>query len=250
MSDPTPILTGDVTLYHGDCLSVLASLPDGSVDAVVTDPPYLLGSASARKSADKAIGWADINNASFWYSEWMRECWRCLKASGCLWVFANWRSLPVLQCAASKIAGMSILSVLVWDKDWPSVGSMRGLRQQYEIVVLFGRSEFCIPARNVGDIWKEKWSGHKPTGHPQEKPVALVERLLTESSIGSEAIIVDPFMGSGTVGVAALKLGCRFVGVELDDQWFTKAQERITKTPSELVRVAEAATPLFAERAS
>ncbi len=230
---------GDVTLYHGDCLDVLRGLEAGSVDAVVTDPPYMLGAASARKSADKVIGWADINNASYWYSAWMAEAWRALADDGGMWVFGNWRLLPVLQCAASKIPGMSIISVLVWDKEWPSVGSMRGLRQQYEIVVMLGKPGFGIEARNVPDIWREKWTSHKPTGHPQEKPVALITRILKESGVHPGKTVLDPFMGSGTTGVACVLSGCRFIGIELDEAYFGIAQKRIAE--------AQAVEPLFAE---
>jgi site-specific DNA-methyltransferase (adenine-specific) len=198
----------------------------------------MLGAASARKSADKAIGWADINNASVWYAAWMREIWRCLADHGSLWVFGNWRSFPVYQCAASKIPGMSILSVVVWDKEWPSVGSMRGLRQNYELIVLFGKPSFAIRERNISDIWKCKWTSAKPTGHPQEKPVKLIDRILDVSGLPDVCLVIDPFLGSGSVGVAAVSRGHRFIGIEMDENHLAIAEARI--------RSARAEQPLFA----
>jgi len=137
------LLTGsiaDCTLLHGDCMELLPGFYN--VDLVITDPPYMLGSASARKSANKAIGWADINNSSRWYAEWFSLAWASLAKHGAMWVFGNWRTFPVYQCAASKVPGMSVTSVVVWDRQWPGVGSMKGLRQYYELVVLSKVSRF------------------------------------------------------------------------------------------------------------
>jgi site-specific DNA-methyltransferase (adenine-specific) len=231
--------TERVTLVQGDCLEVMQSLPDASIDAVVTDPPYLLGQASARKSADKVMGWADISNASVWYAIWFAKVWSLLKPAGCFWTFANWRSLPAFQCAVSKVPGMSFLSVLVWDKDWFSVGSMRGLRQQYELVVLMGKPNFTIRDRGLGDIWREKWSSRKPSGHPQEKPVPLLYRILKESGLGDGGIVLDPFTGSGTTGVACMQTGCHFLGIEIDPAYCAIARERLAKAELACVKQKE-----------
>ncbi len=224
---PTDTIGDDITLYRGDCLAVLPTLAAGSVDAVVTDPPYMLGAASARQSADKPMGWADINNAAHWYGLWMSECWRILKPSGSLWVFGNWKTHPVYQCAASQIGGMSVLSVVVWDKQWPSVGSMRGLRQNYELITVFGRADFGIEDRGLSDIWQCKWGGHKPTGHPQEKPVDLVRRII-ELVSQKDGTICDPFMGSGTAAIASSAVLRSFIGIELDPTHYATALRRLT----------------------
>ena len=231
-----------VTLHLGDCLEALGAVPSGSVRIVVTDPPYLLGAASARKSADKAIGWADINNAARWYADWMREAWRMLSPDGSLWVFGNWRSLPVYQCAASKVAGMSILSVVVWDRQWPSVGSTRGLRQNYEVVALFGKPEFAIADRSVSDIWPCKWAGHRPSGHPQEKPVPLIRRMIDTAKVPPGETLCDPFTGSGSSAVAAIEAGLNFIGAEMEENHHAVALRRIALATPPLA-VNEVAPP-------
>lgn len=216
-----------IDLRLGDCLEVMATLPDASVDAVVTDPPYLLGASSARVSADKVRPWAsDIENAAYWYTQWYREAWRILKSTGCFWTFSNWHTLAVVQCAAAKSA-IRVTSVLVWDKQWPGVGSTRGLRQYYELIALMAKPEFTITDRSLGDIWQHKWSGHKPTGHPQEKPVDLALALMVRSELPPNSIVFDPFMGSGTTGVAALQGGFSFIGIEREPDYFKIAQDRI-----------------------
>lgn len=217
----------DFTLYHGDCLDLLPRLNDGCIDAVITDPPYMLGAASARKSANKALGWADINNAANWYAQWFAECWRVMNDKAPMWVFGNWRSFPVYQCAAAKVPGMSVVSTLIWDRQWPGVGSTRGLRQHYELVVLFGKPGFSIVDRKTPDIWPHKWASARPTGHPQEKPVGLIEKMLERSGVEPGMTVLDPFAGSGSTGVAARQYGCRFIGAELDDAHHQKAQTRV-----------------------
>lgn len=223
-------------LHHGDCLDVLPTIADDSIGAVIADPPYSLSSASSRRSSNKAMGWADINNASVWFSLWYSECWRVLKDSGCFWTFCSWQSLPVVQCAASRVPGMHLTSVLVWNKDWPGVGSTAGLRQYYELVVLIRKPNFYIQDRTIGDIWTEKWTSHKPHGVAAEKPVPLIERIITVCELWNGDTILDPFMGSGTTGEACIKTGLDFIGIELDSGCFAIAQQRIEAAQNEVVQ--------------
>lgn len=216
-----------VTLTQGDCLEVMREMPSASVDAVITDPPYLLGASSARVSADKVRPWAsDIENASFWYAEWYGQVWRLLKDTGCFWTFCNWHSLAVAQCAAARSA-MRVTSVLVWDKQWPGVGSQKGLRQNYELVALMAKPEFAIANRSIPDIWQCKWASQRPSGHPAEKPVPLVERIIKTSDLPVGGIVLDPFCGSGSTGVAAIYSGCHFIGIEREAHYLDIARLRL-----------------------
>jgi site-specific DNA-methyltransferase (adenine-specific) len=216
-----------IVMMEGDALDLQRQCASSYIDAIITDPPFMLGAASARKSADKALGWADINNASRWYSEWIAESWRILKSDGCLWTFANWRLLPVLHCAAARVPGLSVLSHVVWDKQWISVGSTRGLREQCELVVLFGKPDFSIPDRGIGNIWPEKWTSAKPSGHPQEKPVALIQRMITTSNLKPGSVIADWFMGRGSTAVACVNTEMRFLGAELEPDHLAVARDRV-----------------------
>jgi len=86
--------------------------------------------------------------------------------------------------------------------------------------------DFEIPDRDIPDIFEAKWCATKPHGHPAEKPEALMRHLI-EISTKPGDLVVDPFMGSGTTGAAALALGRRFVGIEQDATWFDYAAKRI-----------------------
>lgn len=215
---------GAATLYLGDCLEILPTL--GKVDAVVTDPPYGINTKSDGNG--KLSPWADLCNAAFWYADWFRTCRALLEAphgtgSGALWTFLNWRSLVTFQKAAMDI-GWPIESLLVWDKCWIGPGGPRGLRPSYELVALFCAGDFAISDRGLPDIQRFPMASHKPNGHPAEKPEAALDWLVKHSG-GS--LTLDPFMGSGTTGVACAKLGRRFIGIEIEPRYFDIACRRI-----------------------
>jgi site-specific DNA-methyltransferase (adenine-specific) len=221
---PTPYYDRDgITIYHGDCLDVLADLQ--SVDLVVTDPPYTFGLASTF-SEGKAGSWGDMMNNAHWYASWLRECFRLTSArSGAAWVFNSWRSFPVLARAAME-AQWPVESLMIWDKEWIGPGGQRGLRPSYEVVALFAQPDFAIADRGLPDIWRCKWSAIKPSGHPAEKPVELVSRIITES--GGD-LILDPFMGSGTTLRAAKDLGRKAIGIEIEERYCEIAVRRLSQ---------------------
>lgn len=210
---------------QGDCLELLRAMPDKSVDAVVTDPPYGINTKS--DGAGKLNPWADLCNSAFWYREWIGECRRVLKDTGCLWSFLNWRSLVTFQKAACDLS-WPIESLLVWDKAWIGPGGPHGLRPSYEMVALWRGPDFSISNRGLSDVQQFKWCGHKPTGHPAEKPVSLLSWLVTNSTKDGAAIL-DLFCGSGTTGVACIQTGRNFIGFEIDAGYCEIARKRIAQ---------------------
>ena len=213
-------------LLQGDCLERLALVPDGSVDMVLTDPPYMINTKS--DGASKLSPWADWCNASYWYAAWISEARRVLKPTGSLWAFLNWRSLVTFQQAAATLGG-PIESLLVWDKEWIGPSGPRGLRPSYELVALWAMPDFRIKDRSLADIQRFKWSAFKPHGHPAEKPEALAAWLITHCTEPGQ-LVLDPFMGSGTPGAAAVSLGRDFIGIEQDPVWVEAARQRIQST--------------------
>lgn len=212
-----------ITIYHGDCREILPTIRDASL--VVTDPPYVFGIASTANE-QKAGGWGDLMNAAAWYGIWLRECKRITaNAQGASWVFNSWRSFPVLARGAFE-AQWPIESLLVWDKEWIGPGGSKGLRPSYELVALFVHEQFALPNRGLRDIWPAKWSANKPTGHPAEKPLPLIQRIICESGGG---LILDPFMGSGTTLRAAKDAGQEAIGIEIEERWCEFAARRLSQ---------------------
>jgi DNA modification methylase len=210
---------GDATLYLGDCMEILPTLP--KVDAVITDPPYGINTKS--DGSGKLSPWGDLCNSAFWYAAWISEARRRLEDYGSLWTCLNWRSLVTFQKAACDIS-WPIESLMVWDKQWIGPGGTRGLRPSYEMVALFGMPGFAVRDRGVADVQPFPVGSYKSTGHPAEKPVSLMAFLVKHSSA---EFVADPFMGSGTTGVAAVSAHKRFVGIEQDEKWFDSACRRI-----------------------
>lgn len=219
-----------VTLYQGDCLEVMEGMQAGTVDATVTDPPYSINTKS--DGMGKLSPWGDRVNSAFWYREWMGRCRTIMLNRGCLWSFLNWRSFVTFQKAADDL-GWPIESLLVWDKCWIGPGGPKGLRPSYEMVALWAGENFSIDDRGLPDIQRFQWSSNKPNGHPAEKPLELMKWLVTNSTNPGDTII-DPFMGSGTTGVACVQTGRNFVGIELDKGYFDIAQKRIEQAQMQL----------------
>jgi len=209
-----------ITIYHGDCLEILPTLP--KVDLVLTDPPYGVNTKSDGNG--KLSPWADLCNSSLWYEMWISGCRKLLTEHGALWTFLNWRSVVTFQKASCALR-WPIESMLVWDKQWIGPGS-RGLRPSYELAALFPMPEFVLANRGLPDIRRCQWSSKKPNGHPAEKPVDLVQWIAKESAGGT---ILDPFVGSGTTLAAARRLGRRAIGIELDERWCEFAAARIQR---------------------
>lgn len=216
-----------------DCLDGMKEIPDKSVDLIVTDPPYMLGTYSSNKG--KIDPWADWCNAAHWYAAWFMEARRVLKDTGAMWSFLNWRSMVTFQRAACTTS-WPIESLLVWDKEWIGPGGSKGLRPSYEMCALFCGTDFAITNRGLPDIQRFKWSSKKPHGHPAEKPEALV-RWLIEQSTEKGAVVLDLFMGSGTTAEACLRSGRNYIGFEMNPEYHAIAQKRIADTVDELLEV-------------
>ncbi len=229
----TPYYQDDaVTIYHGDSALILPSLGSASASAVVTDPPYVIGAVSAGNMASKSGGWADMMNSAYWFASWYAEVARILRNNGSFWTFLNWRTLPVVMKAASD-ARLPITSLLVWNKDTLGPGGPQGLRPSYELVALMAKPQFILPDRGVPDVWRFSRS-FKENGHPAEKPVPLVRRIIIECQLMAGSVVVDPFLGSGTTAVAAKALRLRFVGIEAEERYCEIAAKRCAQEVLEL----------------
>ena len=214
---------GGITIYHADCLDVLPNLP--SAGLVVTDPPYTFGLASIANG--KSGTWADLMNNAYWYAEWLKEIRRLTEnQQGAAWVFHSWRTMPVLMRAVESIQ-WAITSNLIWDKCWIGPGGPQGLRPSYEMVALLCHGDFSLGNRGLPDIWKSKWSSHKQTGHPAEKPVALIGKMIAES--GGSGVVLDPFMGSGTTLLAAKQGARSAIGIEAEERYCEMAVKRLAQ---------------------
>ena len=222
----------------GDCLDVLRTIPSGSVDAVVTDPPYCSGgrnqamargviSKSGHRDDDQWIPADNMGTDSYlWFMRQVgRDGLRTCSDGSQAFVFTDWRMYTVVVTAWESV-GWTLKSVVVWDKC--RCGAMGSFwRNNHEWICVFVRGK----ARPIahGSCFNT-WSGTKPQGgeHPTEKPVSLCSYLLDSVTDGDgSGLVLDPFCGSGTTGVACMQTGRRFIGIEIDPGYFDIACRRI-----------------------
>ena len=231
-------------LHNGDSLPFLQSLQGGSVDAVITDPPYSSGGAfrgdRTQKANTKYLGTygdlpeqmvdfsgdnRDQRSWTFWCTAWLSEVFRVLKPAGLCIVFTDWRQLPSLT-DAYQAAGLVWRGVGVWDKTWASSRPMAGRFMHQSEYFVWG-SKGALPFDFSADCLPGVFSMPPPKmtdrDHPTEKPVDLIKQFLRITG----EVVCDPFMGSGTTGAACLSLGKSFIGCEIDPHYFATAEKRL-----------------------
>ena len=217
---------GEHRLSCGDCTDpeVVARVMGGErAGAVVTDPPYAFGLGSTGENRNKSGGWFDAMNNASWFKDLLKQ-WKGISKDGIWWMFCNWRTLPIVMRAAYD-ADEGIESVLVWDKEWIGPGGSKGLRPSYELVALFCNGSAAIADRGQPDIYRAMWSSVKPTGHKAEKPIQLIEHLVS-LAVGS---VYDPFLGSGTTFVACQNLSRKGRGIEISPAYCSVTLERMSE---------------------
>lgn len=224
-----------------DCLDGLREVPDHSVDLIVTDPPYFLsmGHAGSKTNAQSVQlnsnrAFNDLAICTPFYRQLFEEFARVLKETGSFYFFTDWRGyayyFPLIN------ASLPVRNLIVWDKK-SGPGSFYSFAHE---LIIFGTYLSKTKAGVGSNVWREAAfsSGARSTDgekvHPTQKPVALLTRMI-EDSTEPGAVVLDTFMGSGTTAVACLKSGRQFIGFELDEQYHAIAQQRIAETVDELM---------------
>ena len=225
-------LSEDVTLYLGDCRDILPTL--GKVDAVVTDPPFEKEAHTPVRRTQKSIrsGVADAIDFSqitedlrLFVPEWAsRKCQGWFLAFCQIEAVSAWRD-------AMELASLKYKRGMAWIKpDSSPQFNGQGPAQGYECIA----TAWCgagVSSWNAGGkrgVYTHCTNGPMRHGvHPTEKPVSLMRELL-DDFVRQRGIVVDPFMGSGTTGVACVQLGRKFIGIELEPRYFDIACRRIS----------------------
>jgi len=232
------------TLHCGDCLDVLPTLAAGSVDAVITDPPWM----------DYETGWYD---ASEWHrpivsvhpDSYMPQLYRVLRNDRAILVWCRWDSFEV-HAQSARSAGFTVKNCIVWAKPNHTAGDLDGnLGYKHEMAVFAVKGNWKRHDKREVNLWQEEHLFTRSyRDHPTQKPVHLMRRsVLAVAEFG--ATVLDPFMGSGTTGVACRMEGRNFIGVELDPHYYAIAERRIANAQPPLF-VADAPMMPATEQAS
>ena len=202
-------------LHQGDAVCWLQELPDASVDLVVTDPPYeslekhrAVGTTTRLKhSKASSNDWFEIfPNSRF--QELFTELYRVLKKNAHFYLFCDQETMFVAKPIAESV-GFRFWKPLVWDK--MKIGMGYHYRARYELILFFEKGKRKLNDLGVSDIIQVP---RIYRGYPTEKPVEVSEILVRQSTEPGE-IVIDPFVGSGSTGVAAVTLERRFIGNDI-----------------------------------
>ena len=216
-------LNNECTLLMGDCLERMKEIPDGSVDMILTDPPYGMDLAPQRLAGKfKGVKIKNDDNLD-WCDSFFNECYRVTQKNSASMFFCNHHCVSEF-IASAKAAGFIIKNLIVWNKGHFGMGG--NWRPVHELVLICSKGRLVTHSNSLKTIIDFKKVHHSKSVHPTEKPVSILEHLISQPDYDPK-VIFDPFMGSGTTGVAAKNLNRDFIGIEMDEGYFNIAKERI-----------------------
>lgn len=227
----------------GDSLEVMKQMPDGSVDLVVTSPPYNLKNSTGNGMKDGRGGkWSKaalINGYSHYndcmphteYAKWQREClkemYRVIADSGAIMYNHKWRVQGgLLQDRQDIVGGFPMRQIIIWKRKGGINFNPGYFLPTYEVIYIIAKPKFKLAkkANAYGDVWE--FTQEMKNEHPAPFPVALIERCVSSTTA---KIILDPFMGSGTTAVVAKGLKRDFIGIDISPEYCKMAKERLKR---------------------
>ena len=235
---------GASALYRDDAFALMKAIPSNSVDCIWTDPPYLLSNGGMTCVAGKRVSvnkgdWdksGGVENDHEFNLSWLSECHRTLKPAGTIWVTGTLHIYLSVGMAMMQL-GYRILNDIIWEKTNPppnlgcrcfahstetllwATKAPKGSKHKYTFHYQEMKDE--NGGKQMKTVWRFPAAGkdEKRHGkHPTQKPVALIERCLRASTNPGD-LVVDPFAGSATTGVAAIRLGRCFIGSEQVEEY-------------------------------
>lgn len=242
-------------LHNGDCLDVLPNLPDGSVDLVVTSPPYNLGGAPWARlghwkpgnmagsggrakwksgASGDGVNYGSHGDAMPWeeYVSWQRKTlsllWSKLSAGGAIFYNHKPRVIGTKLWSPVELipSEVELRQIIIWARPGGMNYNATAFVPTHEWIMVLAKPDFRLKSRGASglcDVWSMKPERNE---HPAPFPLELPARAIEATSARR---VLDPFMGSGTTGVAAIRAGREFVGVEIEQSFFAIAQQRISE---------------------
>lgn len=208
-------------IYNEDCLEGMKRIPDNTVDLVVTDPPYCIGTTSNGQKGS----WTDNNLIRPFFDAYFRDLKRVCKEKSELYINTDWRTYPFLYPIMQKY--FNIKNLIVWDYEWMKAGSHYRFSHEFIIHAIQGdvKRKFSASERDVWRIRPINFTS-KEKLHNAQKPLELVQKMIVNSSNKGD-IILDTFMGSGTTAIACIENNRNYIGFEIDENYYQTALRRI-----------------------
>ena len=217
-----------IDLRLGDCLEVMKTIKDDSIDCIITDPPYKVISGGQTKTANAFYKGKWKNNGKiFKHNEvdfnenFIGEMFRIMKEQSHIYFFTNFLNLNKFLTLFEK-SDFYIHNLLVWEKK-PVVNRWYLKNAEY---VIFAKKGKAKSINNKGSKTVHKFDVPKNKTHPTQKPIDLIEYYIKNSTNENDTIL-DMFMGSGTTAIACKNTNRNFIGCEIDEEFYKVAVERV-----------------------
>jgi site-specific DNA-methyltransferase (adenine-specific) len=207
-------------VLHGDCIGVMCGLGTGSIDFILTDPPYV---THYRDRSGRTV--ANDNNSQ-WLAPAFAQMHRVLKPAAFCVSFYGWNKVDLFM-AAWRAAGFRPVGHIVFRKRYASKSGF--LRAEHEAAYLLAKGDVQRPAHPIPDVLDWHYTGNLL--HPTQKPVDALKPLISAFSPAG-GLVLDPFCGSGSTLVAARDTGRNYLGIELDAQHHATAARRMVPQES------------------
>jgi modification methylase len=233
----------------GDSIELMRLIPNESIDLIVTSPPYNLKNSTGNGMKDGRGGkWANAQLIKGYsnhddcmphkdYVAWQRECLnemlRIIKNDGAIFYNHKWRvQNGLLQDRHDIVDGFPVRQIIIWKRKGGINFNPGYFLPTYEVIYLIAKHNFKLaPKANAhGDIWEFKQESNNP--HPAPFPSGLIERIITSTTAN---LVLDPFIGSGTTAIAALKHNRSYIGFDISPAYCRMARERIKSAQNQLI---------------
>ena len=225
----------------GNAVEVMREMPDGSVDLIVTSPPYNLRNSTGNGMKDGRGGkWAGAalqkgyshhgdNMPHDEYVKWQREClaemFRLLPADGAIFYNHKWRVQGgLLQDRQDIVSGLPVRQIIIWRRSGGLNFNQGYFLPTYEVIYLITKPGFKLKekANAHGDVWE--FTQEMRNGHPAPFPVKLIDRIIGSTKA---KVVLDPFMGSGTTAISAINHNRHYIGIDISPEYCEMAGKRI-----------------------
>lgn len=218
---------GLITLKNADCMDMMSNIQDSTIDLILTDPPYGMDfQSNHRKEKHKKITGDDNLD---WLPSWVSEIKRVCKDNSHLYIFCSWHKVDSFKIELEK--HFKVKNLIVWAKNGGGMGDLKGgYGGRHELCFFINNGKDLNGKRETDVIDKAYRTGNNY--HPTEKPVNLMEYFI-EKSTNKGDVVMDCFSGSGSTAIACHNLGRKFIGSELDKDFFNKSVERIKQVTSQ-----------------